>query len=143
MHKIRTIIKSSKNRAHIVKAQKGYTLVEVLVGLAIFSIVVIPLLSFSTKMAFSTKAKDLQIAYTLLKGECDIIYKNHTLPIKRREVKIGEIVYSIVCDYEQDSVLTSWILSIEKKKNVVTQIKGLAYIPRVDNENEFTWEKNK
>lgn len=114
------------------KAQRGYTLIEILVSMAVFLVIILPLLSYSSKLVFSTKARDLQTAYSLLKGECDIIYKNHVLPQEKREVKIGDIVYTIVCDYERDSVLTSWVLYVEKKKNIIAQIKGLAYIPEAD-----------
>ncbi len=105
----------------------GYTLTELLVGLAIFIVILLPLMTFSSKIAFSTKSKDLQVAYTLLKGECDVIYKNHMLPEENREIKVGNIIYMVVCDYEKDSVLTSWELSVNRKKNKIAKIKGIVF----------------
>ncbi len=122
----------SDNDSKSITAKKGFTLVEVLTGLAIFSVSILPLITITSKAAFSTKTRDLQTAYTLLKGECDIIYKNHILPPKKRDVKIGNFTYRIICDYEKDSVLTSWVLYVEKKKNVIAYIKGLVYIPESD-----------
>lgn len=107
----------------------GHTIIEVIVSLAIFTAIIIPILTFTSKVALNTKTRDLQTAYSLLKGECDIIYKNHVLPDKKRDAKVGNITYTVFCDSEKDSVLTSWNLYVKKKKKVIAEIKGLAYIP--------------
>lgn len=116
-----------KKKAH--SRNSGYSLVEVMIGMSIFLVVIIPLLTYSTKTAFNTKASDLQIAYALLKGESDVIYSNNSLPPPEQEIKVGVRTYKICFHCTQDSLVTTWDLKVKKKNKTIAKIKGLSYIP--------------
>ena len=66
----------------------GMTLVEVLVGMTVFAVGVLPLVLALGKASNASQVRDLYSAYALLEGEVDVIYRTGSLPEARRSVQL-------------------------------------------------------
>jgi Tfp pilus assembly protein PilV len=80
-----------------IKSAEGMTLLEVLVGIVILMIIAVPLLSFTITAAKASKTDDQRIAYALLRGEAEIMYKKRIVPSRGLSVDIKGIKYSLSC----------------------------------------------
>ena len=106
------------------------TLLEVLVGIVILMIIAVPLLSFTITAANSSKTNDQRIAYALLRGETEIMYKKCIVPSQDLSMNINGIVYSLSCRTDnKDGDIVSWSMKVKKNKKIIAGINGLLYEP--------------
>lgn len=108
---------------------KGFTLLEVLVGLAIFLGVVIPLIRYLVIFTVTNTVKDKKNAYSILRSECAIMYKNHKLPNPTKIVTIDNRAYEISFNAEKESVLVDWSMYIKKDGKSIASMHGLLFVP--------------
>lgn len=108
---------------------RGVTLIESMVGLAIFLGTIIPVLQYLVDIAADSDLKDLQSAYTLLKGECDILYKKNLLPDSITNIEIDGKNYDLIFTSEKDSIIAPWAMHVERNGKVIAGVKGLVFLP--------------
>jgi len=114
-----------------IKNSKGMTLIEVLVGIAILMVAVIPLLGFYTRISHSARVQNNRIAYALLRGETEIMYKKHQLPDHERSIMIDGMTYKISCDVAKTAGnLVEWSMKVGKGSKDIAAISGLLYSPQ-------------
>jgi len=114
------------------RTPSGMTLVETIIAMVILISVILPLLYFGTKAAYNTGIEEMQEAYTLLNGECSIIYSKHLLPKNNKKIAVGGRIYTMICETKRDSSLVYWTLTIKAGPREIGPIKGIAFIPEED-----------
>ncbi len=113
----------------IERRERGLTLVESVVGLVVFVVVVIPVMQFAGRLATSSKGADLQAAYAILKGECDVIYGVRRLPMpQEREIAVDGRQYILKCAHHPDTGLVSWTMAVRKDEKTIAGMSGLVYV---------------
>jgi hypothetical protein len=110
-------------------SNRGLTLVEALIGLFIFVSIFLPLFRFAGPTANSSKVKDLKIACAILRGECEIMYKNHETPPKKRKVVIDKSTYDVEFDSKRDSMIVDWTLRVKRAGKQIAGLHGFLYEP--------------
>ena len=107
------------------------TLIEVIAGIAILMVVAIPLLNMYTKIGSSSKVNDLRIAYALMRGETEKMYKTHTVSMAEQSVNIEGTSYSLTCTIEsRNGDMVSWTMKTRKGRKTVAILNGLLYSPQ-------------
>ncbi len=92
----------------------GFTLLEVLVGLTIFLGVVLPLIRYLVIFTVSNTVRDRKNAYAILRSECAIMYKNHSLPSPSQIISVDNCAYEVTLNAQRESVLVDWTMHVKK-----------------------------
>lgn len=107
----------------------GFTLLEVLVGLTIFLGVVLPLIRYLVIFTVSNTVRDRKNAYSILRSECAIMYKNHKLPSSAQIISVDNCAYEVTYNAQRDSVLVDWSMYIKKGGKSIASMHGLLFVP--------------
>ena len=110
-----------------VSGQTGTTLIEVFVALTILGGGILALLRFGSGPRFWTVRQDAQTAYTILRGETDIMYANNALPPAMRTVHVGPKECIVRCIAEPDSPLVAWKMTVESEGRIIGSLSGLLF----------------
>lgn len=115
-------IKNTRNGS---ASQSGLTLVEVMVGMAIFSVCIVSLMAWFSQIANSGKQHDYQAAYTILSGDIEMMYKYNVLPEADRTVAINGKKFHVTCITSTGSIPLQWRLQVSKYQKVIYAIEGV------------------
>ncbi len=110
-------------------SNSGMTLLEVLIALLIFVGILLPLLRFVGPTANSSKVKDRKVAYAILKGESEVLYRNRMLPERQSQVCVDNTTYDVLFDSHTDSMMVDWTLSVNRQGKYLAGLHGLLYAP--------------
>jgi Tfp pilus assembly protein PilX len=109
--------------------ERGFTLIEAVTGLVVFLLVAIPSMQYAARLSMNTRATDMQAAFSLLKGETDILYKTKVFPEPGRNVTISKKAYTVSCARDADTGLVVWSMHVTRGEKHIAGVKGLIYVP--------------
>lgn len=106
----------------------GVSLLEVLVGLAVFSIGVLPMLLAQTRAANTARYRGLVVAEAILAGECRLLYETGARPPLVRAVTLDGREYQIRFACDADSPLAVWRMRVVCSGDTLGRLGGLVYL---------------
>ncbi len=110
-------MRSMKNRA-------GMTLLEVVVGLVVFAIGVLPLLLAHTRAANTSRVRAMAVAHALLKGEASLLFETGMEPPATRTVALDGRTYVVGYSCACDTVPAFWRLHVALGDDTLARLAG-------------------
>lgn len=98
---------------------------EVLVGMTVFAVGVLPLLLVLARAGSAARTRDLFASFALLQGELEIIEAAGVLPEPERTLFLSGREYLIRCDVDTVDGQAQWRLEVHRDGKSITELHGL------------------
>ncbi|MBD3242908.1 MAG: prepilin-type N-terminal cleavage/methylation domain-containing protein [Chitinivibrionales bacterium] len=108
---------------------QGMTLVEVLVGMTVFAVGVLPLLLVLGRAGNAAKVRDLCVAQALLEGELSIMESSGALPEAERSLNVSGRKYIVRCVVDTVEGCAQWCVRVERSGRSIGELRGLQALP--------------
>lgn len=110
----------------MIRSERGYTLLEVLIGFVLFMAVLFPSILLLVRFTGDATTTNQLVALEMLRGELSVFKNTGQLPPSRTPHELNSGTYSVRCDTTSHDSVVQWKISVFRNQDSLASIAGLA-----------------